>query len=403
MNNRLFQNTIVVSAGTFISKGILFALTIFFSYQLTAEAYGRLDIFTTYITLLIPLIGFDSDVTMFRFAWTAEQKSEKISLITNCFFIYSVNVVVCCIILLVYGILSGWELWFSFSILIVGEIYNHYLGGYLRATKRLTLYSICNIVTTIFVAVLSIIVGCFVFSGLKWVILGYGIGYILGDLFIIFVSKYWEFWNVRHISFSAIKRLISFSYSLIPNDMAWWVINASDRTVIRFFLGSSANGIYAMAYKLPNILSQIISPFNFSWQQSATEHISEKENTKYFNSVYNNATVVFVSFCCIVLSLNSLVFSHIFDRKYIEGIVYVPILIGGTVVAFLNQFYGSMQIANKCPEENGRTAIVGAASNFFIHILFVKKIGLFAAALSTLLSQIIVCIIRKKKQIELLS
>ena len=41
---------------------------------------------------------------------------------------------------------------------------------------------------------------------------------------------------------------------LVPSTLSWWVMSVSDRYVIRFFLGASYNGIYAIATKFPSVL-----------------------------------------------------------------------------------------------------------------------------------------------------
>ena len=69
-------------------------------------------------------------------------------------------------------------------------------------------------------------------------------------------------------------------------------------------------------------------------------------------------------------------------------------MIAGTVFATLSQFYGSLQISFKQPKENGISTVIGAVSNLIIHLALVYFIGLYAAAISTVLSQIVVCWIR---------
>ena len=105
-------------------------------------------------------------------------------------------------------------------------------------------------------------------------------------------------------------------------------------------------------------------------------------------------TTVLIGICCGVLSLNFLFFNYIFDSRYYEGFRYAPILIAGTVFATISQFYGSIQISFKQPKENGVSTVIGAVSNLVIHLSLIEVMGLYAAAISTLMSQFIVCIIR---------
>ena len=48
---------------------------------------------------------------------------------------------------------------------------------------------------------------------------------------------------------------------LIPNNVAWWLNSSSDRFFIIAFLGAGQNEIYAMASKIPSVISTINTMF----------------------------------------------------------------------------------------------------------------------------------------------
>ena len=57
---------------------------------------------------------------------------------------------------------------------------------------------------------------------------------------------------------SALRReMLHYSMPLVPSTLNWWVMGASNRYVIRFFIDNAANGIFAVANKFPSILSTI--------------------------------------------------------------------------------------------------------------------------------------------------
>ena len=63
----------------------------------------------------------------------------------------------------------------------------------------------------------------------------------------------------------------------------------------------------------------------------------------------------------------------------------------------MSGFYGSLFVAFKETKIIGTSTIVGAILNIIINIALIKFIGLYAAVISTLLSNYIVTIIRKEK------
>ena len=401
-NNNLAKNTILLSIGTLITKGLSFVMIPFFSRWLSTADYGMFDLLTTYVTLLLPVIGLSSNEAVFRFSMDVETKEEKSKYISNSLAIFSINSLILFSCLVVARFLFGWKLALFFFVLAIGEIYNLHLRGFLRAIKHLDIYSFVNAISTVFIAIFTTIFVKIFSLDLEGMILGYGLGYIIGDILIVIYTRYWTYIELRVVSIEGIKELISYSYALIPNSVSWWFINVSDRTIIKYFLGASVNGIYAIAYKIPNILSSIFSMFSVSWQQSATEVLGEKGRDRYYNDIYNKMSTILISLCCGILSLNFVLFGIVFDMKYYEAHMYAPILIGGTLFATLSQFYGSIQISFKQPKENGVTTVVGAVSNLIIHLMLVKFIGLYAAAISTLLSQMIVCILRNIRLKEII-
>lgn len=390
----LAKNTLLLSIGAFLTKGLSFVMVPFFSRWLSTSDYGTYDLLATYVTLLLPIIGLASNEALFRFSMDTNDENEKKKYVSNCFAIFTINSFIFFLIMFFVRCYVGWDLALYFFVLAIGEVYNLHLRGYLRAIKRLDVYSFVNAITTVFIAFFTTIFVKLFGLGLRGMILGYGVGYLSGDVIIVIWTKYWKYLSFRIISPKGMKKLIDYSYALIPNSLAWWFINVSDRTIINMFLGAVSNGIYAIAYKIPNILTSVFSVFSVSWQQSATEAISDSNRNEYYNKVFNQMTTVLIGICCGVLSLNFLFFNYIFDSRYYEGFRYAPILIAGTVFATISQFYGSIQISFKQPKENGVSTVIGAVSNLVIHLSLIKVMGLYAAAISTLMSQFIVCIIR---------
>ena len=63
----LAKNTFIILAGKVSTQMItFFMLPLYTSYLLTEE-YGLVDLITTYVTLIIPIITLDTEMAMFRF------------------------------------------------------------------------------------------------------------------------------------------------------------------------------------------------------------------------------------------------------------------------------------------------------------------------------------------------
>ena len=70
-------------------------------------------------------------------------------------------------------------------------------------------------------------------------------------------------------------------------------MNSSDHVMVTSMIGVAANGIYAISYKLPNLISIITGIFNQAWSYSAIREEESSDSDEYTNRVF---------FLCAVLS-----------------------------------------------------------------------------------------------------
>lgn len=393
-NTNLARNTILLSIGTIMTKGINFLMIPLFSSWLSTEDYGTFDLFLTYIALLIPLVTMSSSDAIFRFSVEKNDKAEKSKYISNGLSINLINTALVIVLILIIKVLIGWEFGVPFIFLLVTQMINDHLQGFMRATKQLKLYSFSSVVTTLGIAIFVTIFVLVFEMGLIGIIWGYTTGYFIGEIFLILLTKYWTFLNFKSVSISTMKKLIRYSFPLIPNNISWWVINVSDRVLINIFLGAASNGIYAIAYKIPNFCASIFNVFSISWQETAVGVVTSKDRNEYYNSIYNATLKTMISLCGGLLTLNFFLFYYLFDNRYFEAKLYTPILITSVIFGALTQYFGGIQISFRRTKENGVTTMLGAVVNVLITLVLIKFIGLYAAAISTVVSNISVTVMR---------
>ena len=392
--NNLAKNTLLLSIGTILNKGILILMIPLFSAWLSTEDYGRFDLLSTYITMLIPILSLSVGDGIFRLG-IDEKTQKKKSYITTGLIIYTIGILIFGIVAIFIGIGFHYELILPFYVMLAGEFFNKYLQSYLRTIKKLNIYSFFTVISTIVTFISVTILVKMMNTGIYGIIYGYAIGYFVSNILIVLTTKLHTYltkqWSIKEI-----KELIKYSLPLIPNSLSWWIVNASDTTIINFFINTTANGIYAMANKIPNICTSIFSVFSIAWQESAIDMKDSKERNNYYNEVYNKMVLILISLCIGILSCNFIIFDYILDVKYIEARLYTSILVTSVIFNIISQFYGGIQISLKQPKANGITTIIGAVSNILVHLILIKFVGLYAAALSTLISQIIIVVLRKK-------
>lgn len=392
--SNLAKNTIMLSLGSFMTKGINLVMIPLFSSWLSTNDYGSFDLFCTYVSLLIPFITLSNSDAIFRFAVEKESEKDKSKYITAGFFINVINTAIVCVVLLVVKQLTGWRMAMPFIVLLISNLVNNHLQGVTRAIRKLSLYSIGNVFSTLGIAACVTVFVRFMDMGLNGIIYGYALGHFVGAIFIILSTKYWRYIRLSGSELAAAKELIKYAYPLIPNNISWWVINVSDRICIKIFLGAYFNGIYAIAYKIPNFCASIFNMFNISWQEVAVEVVNAEDRNMFYNKVYNTMISTLISLCGGLLSLNYFLFAFVFDQRYVDARLFTPILITSVIFGSLTQYFGGIQISLKRTKENGLTTMLGAVVNVIINLLLIRSIGLYAAALSTVIANIVICAVR---------
>lgn len=394
MKTDLAKNTVLLSVGNLLTKGINLVMIPLFSSWLSTSDYGSFDLYCTYVALLIPFISLSSSDALFRFAVEEPEIEGKRKYVTSALLINLIIGTIVMSSILCASLLFRWHVGLPLLLLLIGELANTHLQGFLRSIKKLGFYSAASVINTI---VIAIFVTFFVLKcnlGLSGMIYGYALGYLISDLFIIFGKNYYSYIKINSVSKKTITEMVTYSAPLIPNNIAWWIINVADRSVINFFLGAASNGIYAIAYKIPNFCASIFNSFNISWQEAAVGVINSNEKKSYFNHIFNVTISTMISLCSGILAINYLLFEYVFDSRYYEAYLYSPILTTAVILSSLVQFFGGIQISLKQTKANGITTFIGAVANLLLNILFVKLMGIFAAAISTLVSLALISILR---------
>ena len=194
--------------------------------------------------------------------------------------------------------------------------------------------------------------------------------------------------HIRPSSFSmdGVRTLIAYSWPMIPNSLSSWVMRLSDRMILTAFMGAEANAVYAVANKLPNMFNIVQSTFSLAWQENASISVGDKDSGEYYGRMFDNIYNMFVGMMALLIAFTPIFFRILIRGDYSESYNHMPILYIAVLFATISSYLGGIYIAHMKTKEIGITTTLAAATNFLINILFVKRIGIYAASLSTLIS-----------------
>lgn len=394
-NKELVKNTIIIFIGKFCTQFITLLLLPLYTHFLSTEDYGYIDLIQTYLTFFIPLILLKIDAGIFRFLIDARKsEEEKNKIITNGIFIMFVELIISTILFAVAVKIFS----IKYSILIVMNLISlsvlTFLLQIVRGIGKNKQYSFSSIIAAIVTIVLNLIFLVGFHKNGKYVLIASLISNIICTIYLLIVNKILKNVKIKYIDKKLIKDLLKYSIPMIPNELSWWIVHVSDRTIISYALGVAANGIYSVSCKFSNILSSIFNIFNLSWQESATLHINDTDKDEFFSNVINKVFNLFICFCIGILACLPFVFELLIKDSYREAYKYVPILLLANIFSVLIGLIGSIYVAKKMTKEVAKTTMIAAIINLTIDIALIKVIGIYAAAISTLVSYMLLAIYR---------
>jgi len=129
-------------------------------------------------------------------------------------------------------------------------------------------------------------------KGFKGWVISFFLAKIIASIYVSKVVSVHKYFSFSSISRSFINEAFTYCIPLLPNAIMWWIMNLSDRYIIAAFIGVGANGIYAVASKVPSILSILENVFFQSWQTSAINVVKEKDRDIFYSNVFNKYAVI---------------------------------------------------------------------------------------------------------------
>lgn len=385
---QLAKNTLIVAVGKICTQFASFLLLPLYTSFLSSEEYGTVDLLNTYSSLLIPICFFQMEQAIFRHLIDVRKEEEKqkgyISSAVFAVLLQSLAFV------LVYSIVC-FIADIPYKYFIAGNVLTMAISNLLlqicRGLGDNLKYSIGSLVsglTTILLNVLFI-------AGFHWGAYGMLAAGIIGNiasiLFVFFAKKMYHYISPKAFKKTTLKQLWKYSIPLIPNQLSWWVINASDRTVIKIALGAAFNGVYSAANKFSSIITTCFNIFNLTWAESTSMHIKDKDAGEFFSKITNQTLKLFCMICFGLIACMPFAFKMLIKRDdYADAYYQIPILLLSTVFNIFVSLMGSIYVALKKSKEIAKTSTYAAIINLAVNIALVKFIRLYAASISTLVA-----------------
>lgn len=391
----LAKNTAIVSIGKICTQLITFFLLPVYTAVLSNEEYGVVDLLNTLTSLLLPIATLQIEQGIFRYLLDCRENKEKqTTLITTVSKFILVQSAICILIFLCASpFIHNEYKYFLMANLLMGILSSISLQ-ICRGLGDNKTYAVGSFIT----GALTVILNVIFIVAFKWgaygMLIATAISNLLCAIYVFVKKKIYKYIDIKQNDKNLLKDIIKYSVPLIPNMISWWIVSASDRTIISAVIGVAQNGIYSAANKFSGIYSTLYSVFNLTWTESASININSEDRDEFFSKIFDFIVRFFGSLCLGTIAVMPFVFGILVNEKFAESYYQIPILILGSVFNILVSFLGSVYVAKKLTKEIAKTSIIAAIINIVVNIALINQIGLYAASISTVIAYLAMFIYR---------
>jgi O-antigen/teichoic acid export membrane protein len=197
---------------------------------------------------------------------------------------------------------------------------------------------------------------------------------------------------------SLYKELLKFGIPYIPAGLAGIAMQVIDRPIVKALTNDATLGIYQLNYRLGIFMMLIVGMFDYAWRPFFLNHAKDPDAKPLFAKVFTyfilGAMTIFLTVSFFIEDIIRMKFfgKQFFPPVYWQGVEIVPwVLLAyvftGAYVVFVVGIYLEKK-TKYLPLITGAGALLNVGANFAL----IPMIGILGAALSTLLSYIVMAV-----------
>ncbi|MGX7328551.1 oligosaccharide flippase family protein [Enterococcus bulliens] len=388
---KLAINSLLFALGNFGSKLITFVMLPVYTKYLTQSAYGISDLVISTVALLLPIISLSIFDSVLRFGM--DKKLDKKLIFNTGFRITLIGIIISFACLPLAYIFHIHYLFYIFSILVANVVQSLF-SQYAKANNNIKLFALNGMLLSFLTAFLNIIFLAIFKLGITGFLLSTLIAILISDIFLFFKLKLFNIINLKIYDKNLSRKMLRFSVPLIPNSIALWINNIASRYFILWILGTAANGIFAVANKIPMLIGVLNTIFFQAWQMSAIEEYDSDDKVNFYSNTFDMYyKILFIGSSILLLFLKPIM-NIIVDQAFYDSWKYVPLLILAVLYSSFSGFLGQYYVAAMETRAVFTTTIIGAVINVCLNFVLIPEFGLYGAGLSSAISFFILWIIR---------
>jgi O-antigen/teichoic acid export membrane protein len=303
----LLKTFLIYGMATFVDKLIAFLFIPVYAKYFSVVEFGKMELILSLISIFSIFVFLQLETSLQRYFFDLSGEQIKIFFSTIIYFVITISLLVCFVIIGLSEFLSsfilsdsssaGLIMWGAFQIPFIclytfSTIMLRFSKRYSVFVKVIIVSSVCNLFFPIYLVILQNM-------GLR--------GYFIAQFFSILAVSLFSIYHVREyivagFSLKDLKMALHYALPQFPARVGSTINAYANRFFINGYIDQYSMGIFAMAFKVSSILQVFYQFFVTFWNQMLFE-VRQKKNHKeiladIFN-LFNPIVFLLVSFFCL--------------------------------------------------------------------------------------------------------
>ncbi|MFC0308198.1 oligosaccharide flippase family protein [Gallibacterium trehalosifermentans] len=396
IGDKLLKNTFIYSIGSFGSKILSFLLLPLFSLYLSTVEMGQYDLILTFTMLATPVVTLQLSDAIYRWLISDEKAlGSEANVISSALFLFACASLLLFVVAVIINYFYPQPYLVETLVLLLISSLFYILQQALRGLGLTKQFALSGILYSFLLLLLSVAALYWFSDKLFAVLVSMIIANAVITLIILCRWKLYQYLSWQKIDRCLLKPMLAYSLPLVPNAVSWWLMTMANKYIIFRQIDTAANGIYAVSSRLPSILMIVFSLFLLAWQDVILKN-NQVDYREVTTTTFAQLAKFMFSIGLIFISISEPLIHYLFAPTFYSAWQYMPLLILATVFTSFCAFLGTAYQQKKNTVNILTTTLLGAVVNIVISLSLMATLGLFAAALGTLASFMLVFFIRQR-------
>jgi len=399
MDNRssyLVKNILIFTISNFASKLLVFFLVPLYTSTLSNEQFGVAELVISFVALVMPVITVSIADSALRYSM--EQGEDPKQVFTLGFEMITLGVVILCLLYPLFVRISFLKKYiFYVYIISIPNYYSEYFSMFSRGIGKVKMVGVSGVIATFSMVASNILLLLVFKKGIQGYLVSYSMTFFSSCIVLFFgcsLYSYFDFHCTLHKNRLLLKKMLAYSFPLIPNKESWWLTDTANKYILNRYCGTGDVGLYAVATKIPAIINTVEGFFSQAWVLSAIKENDADDNYRFYSDYYSYYLSLLFTVGALLIAGNNLLAKILFANDFYQARVLVPFLLISSILGGMTGFLGSLFSATKKTRAIMVSTLSGAGCSVLCNFILIPKIGLFGAVYSNVLAYFLIWLIR---------